>query len=162
MSNLFKYLAIATERDAPAPLQAPATSGATAQAGIRFEGVGYRYPGQEEWALSDVNVTIPKGQSVALVGPNGAGKTTLIKLLARLYEPTTGSIFLDGRNLSDWPKEELHARIGVIFQDFNQYQFSARENIGVGSIDHANDEARVIRAVTQAGAEPVIDDLPKG
>jgi ATP-binding cassette subfamily B protein len=163
MSNLFKYLAIATDSNALAPIEAPAPPAPShAETGLVFEGVGYRYPGQEEWALSDVNLTIPKGQSVALVGPNGAGKTTLIKLLTRLYEPTTGSIFLDGRNLRDWPKDELHARIGVIFQDFNQYQFSARENIAGGSIDHAGDEPRVRRAVTQAGAEPVIDDLPKG
>jgi ATP-binding cassette subfamily B protein len=160
MSNLFKYLAIATA-DRPPPSE-PAPVAASETSGIRFEGVGYRYPGQDEWALSDVNLTIPKGQSIALVGPNGAGKTTLIKLLTRLYEPTTGSIFLDGRNLRDWSKEELHARIGVIFQDFNQYQFSARENIGVGSIDYATDDSRVRRAVAQAGAEPVIDDLPKG
>jgi ATP-binding cassette subfamily B protein len=160
MSNLFKYLAISTG-DQPPPSE-PLLVASSETSGIRFEGVGYRYPGQQEWALSDVNLTIPKGQSIALVGPNGAGKTTLIKLLTRLYEPTTGSIFLDGRNLRDWSKEELHARIGVIFQDFNQYQFSARENIGVGSIDHATDDSRVRRAVAQAGAEPVIDDLPKG
>jgi ATP-binding cassette subfamily B protein len=109
-----------------------------------------------------VTLTIPKGQSVALVGPNGAGKTTLIKLLTRLYEPTRGSIFLDGRNLRDWPTEDLRRRIGVIFQDFNQYQFSARENIALGSIDHFDDEPRIRRAVAQAGADPVIDELPKG
>jgi ATP-binding cassette subfamily B protein len=168
MSNLFKYLAIPTANDErePAPSAAPETARATPATNgaseIRFEGVGYRYPGHEDWALSDVTLTIPKGQSIALVGPNGAGKTTLIKLLTRLYEPTKGAIFLDGRNLRDWPKEELFARIGVIFQDFNQYQFTAKENIAVGSIGHADDEARVRRAVLQAGADPVIDDLPKG
>jgi ATP-binding cassette subfamily B protein len=163
MSNLFKYLAISTDGGTLSHAEAHAAEpSSTAETGLRFEGVGYRYPGHEEWALSDVNLTIPKGQSVALVGPNGAGKTTLIKLLTRLYEPTTGAIFLDGRNLRDWPKEQLHARIGVIFQDFNQYQFTARENIAVGSIEHASDEPRVQRAVAQAGADPVIDDLPNG
>jgi ATP-binding cassette subfamily B protein len=82
--------------------------------------------------------------------------------LTRLYQPTTGSIYLDGKNLRDWPLEDLRRRIGVIFQDFNQYQFSARENIAVGSIDHSTDEPRVRRAVVQAGAEPVIEGLPKG
>jgi len=172
MSNLFRYLSIATGGDAlPRPRLVSAgegTNGAGAferdgvTAGLRFEGVGYRYPGQQGWALSDVTLTIPKGQSVALVGPNGAGKTTLIKLLTRLYEPTAGAIFLDGRNLCDWPIEELRKRIGVIFQDFNQYQFSARENIALGSIDHLDDEPRVRRAVAQAGAESVVDELPKG
>ena len=166
MSNLFRYLSIptgsASEPVIEAPPVATATDGVNGASGIRFEGVGYRYPGQDGWALSDVTLTIPKGQSVALVGPNGAGKTTLIKLLTRLYEPTKGSIFLDGRNLRDWPTEDLRRRIGVIFQDFNQYQFSARENIALGSIDHFDDEPRIRRAVAQAGADPVIDELPKG
>jgi ATP-binding cassette subfamily B protein len=64
--------------------------------------------------------------------------------------------------LRDWPTEDLRRRIGVIFQDFNQYQFSARENIALGSIDHFDDEPRIRRAVAQAGADPVIDELPKG
>jgi ATP-binding cassette subfamily B protein len=166
MSNLFKYLAIPTTEPAepsiePEPSRAPVTSSNGASE-IRFEGVGYRYPGHEDWALSDVTLTIAKGQSIALVGPNGAGKTTLIKLLTRLYEPTKGAIYLDGKNLKDWPKSELFARIGVIFQDFNQYQFTAKENIAVGSIDHKDDDSRVRRAVLQAGADPVIDELPKG
>jgi ATP-binding cassette subfamily B protein len=166
MSNLFRYLAIATAGGSAANQDAlparAASDGANGASGLRFEEVGYRYPGQQGWALEGVTLTIPKGQSVALVGPNGAGKTTLIKLLTRLYEPTTGAIYLDGRNLKDWPIETLRARIGVIFQDFNQYQFSARENIAVGSIENASDEPRVRRAVAQAGAEPVVDGLPKG
>jgi ATP-binding cassette subfamily B protein len=160
MSNLFRYLSIPTSPDAP-KLEVVA-GGTPHRSGIRFEGVSYRYPGQESWALSDVTLTIPQGQSVALVGANGAGKTTLIKLLTRLYEPTKGSILLDGRNLRDWPMEELRQRIGVIFQDFSRYHFSARENVGLGSVDHIADEVRVRRAVVQAGAESVVDELPKG
>ena len=72
------------------------------EAGIRFEGVGFRYPGAPGWALSGIDLFIPRGQSLALVGQNGAGKTTFIKLLTRLYEPTEGRILLDGRDLRDW------------------------------------------------------------
>ncbi len=98
MSNLFEYLAIPTgsrrhRPRSPAPPSRP-------EEGIRFEDVGFRYPGAEGWALRDVDLFIPRGQSLALVGQNGAGKTTFIKLLTRLYEPTEGRILLDGRDLA--------------------------------------------------------------
>src|SRR5690606_24180798 len=72
--------------------------------GIRFEGVSFRYPGKDDgkWVLRDVDLFIPRGQSVALVGQNGAGKTTLVKLVTRLYEPTRGRVLLDGKDLRDW------------------------------------------------------------
>ena len=68
-----------------------------------------------------MNLFVPRGQSLALVGENGAGKTTFIKLLTRLYEPTEGRVLLDGRDLAPGTRRELRRRIGVIFQDFNQY-----------------------------------------
>src|SRR5206468_7004442 len=127
--------------------------------GIRFEGVGFRDPdgkdagGGERWALRDVNLFIPKGQSLALVGENGAGKTTFIKLLANLYQPTEGSVLLDGRDLRTWDEGQLRRRIGVIFQDFNEYQLALRENVAFGSVEHAGDELRVGRAVERGGAK---------
>ncbi|HEX2568943.1 MAG TPA: ABC transporter ATP-binding protein [Polyangia bacterium] len=155
------------------------TRAAPAEGGIRFEGVSFRYPearprssfggdGQPKpkrparWALRGVDLFIPRGQSVALVGQNGAGKTTLIKLLTRLYEPTEGRILLDGRDLRDWDRDALRARIGVIFQDFNQYQFDVHENVGVGSLDHMSDEERIGRATVRGGADEVIAELPEG
>jgi ATP-binding cassette subfamily B protein len=187
MSNLFRFLAIPTREDpsrclsgetpAPTPGHSPAgsqESGARrarpsdfrgargTRRGIRFEEVSYRYPGQERWALDGVTLTIPPGESIALVGANGAGKTTLVKLLTRLYRPTAGSIWLDGRTLDDWPIETLRNRISVVLQDFNQYHFSARENIGLGSIDHLDSDTRIKRAIAMAGADPVIAALPRG
>ncbi|HMI87087.1 MAG TPA: ABC transporter ATP-binding protein [Polyangiaceae bacterium] len=181
MTNLFRYLGLPARarpllegavangvasaqesRRRSRPEASPASAARTVELGIRFEGVGYRYPEKSTWALKDVTLTIRKGGSLALVGPNGAGKTTLIKLLTRLYEPTCGSIFLDGRNLQSWPIEELHKRMGVLLQDFNQYQFSARENVALGSIDHFDDDARVARAVSRAGASSLVDELPAG
>jgi ATP-binding cassette subfamily B protein len=158
MSNLFAYL------DVPSPvLQTGGRSaGESGGAAIRFEGVGFRYPGQERWALRHVSLEIPRGQSLALVGHNGAGKTTFIKLLTRLYEPTEGRILLDGVDLREWNAEALYKRIGVIFQDFNRYQFTVRENVGVGSIDHAADTARVERAIERGGATAVVGKLPLG
>jgi ATP-binding cassette subfamily B protein len=130
--------------------------------GIQFEDVGFRYPGSESWALRHVSLFIPRGQSLALVGQNGAGKTTFIKLLTRLYEPTEGRILLDGKDLRLWEESTLRQRIGVIFQDFNQYQFRFRENVGFGSVEHVEDQPRLERAVDRGGADEVLKTLPSG
>jgi len=107
-------------------------------------------------------VFVPKGQSLALVGENGAGKTTFIKLLAGLYDPTEGRVLLDGRDVRAWDARELRARIGVIFQDFNEYQLALRENVAFGSVDHLDDELRVGRAVEQGGAKELVATLAGG
>jgi ATP-binding cassette subfamily B protein len=134
-------------------------SRAGTEEGIRFEGVGFRYPDAPEWALRGVDLFLPKGRSLALVGENGAGKTTFIKLLAGLYRPTEGRVLLDGRDLRDWDEAALRSRIGVIFQDFNQYQLLLRENVGFGSAEHLGDEVRVQRAIEQGGAREVVGGL---
>ena len=171
MSNLFQFLAIPVSTPpaalpAPAPeLSAPAEPTpptAPTERGIRFEHVGFRYPEKEKWALHDINLWIPQGQSLALVGHNGAGKTTFIKLLTRLYTPSAGRILLDGRDLAQWDEQALRRRIGVIFQDYNQYQFTVRENVGFGSAAHLEDTARVERAVESGGATELIKGLPAG
>ena len=130
--------------------------------GIRFEHVGFRYPGKEEWALRDIDIFIPRGQSLALVGQNGAGKTTFIKLLTRLYDPTEGRVLLDGKDLRDHDEIKLRERIGVIFQDFAQYQLLVRENIGFGSVEHLADDAQLGRAVEHGGAAEVVSSLKDG
>src|SRR5262249_23608829 len=160
MSNLFAYLAIPTGRTLPPPelVALPAA----VEEGIRFEDVGFRYPEAAGWALRHISMFIPRGQSLALVGQNGAGKTTLIKLLTRLYEPTEGRILLDGKDLQTWDEATLRRRIGVIFQDFNQYQFRFRDNVGFGSVEHVEDAARLGRAVESGGAEEVLKSLPAG
>ena len=160
MSNLFEYLAIPTGRPTPAPAL-PARA-ADAEEGIRFEDVGFRYPEAEGWALRHVSLFIPRGQSLALVGQNGAGKTTFIKLLTRLYTPTEGRILLDGVDLEVWDEQVLRSRMGVIFQDFNQYQLRFRENVGMGSVEHVEDTPRVERAVEQGGATEVLSTLTAG
>ncbi|HEY1416243.1 MAG TPA: ABC transporter ATP-binding protein, partial [Myxococcaceae bacterium] len=160
MSNLFEYLAIPTGRTTLPPELAALPSGQ--EEGVRFDDVGFRYPGAEGWALRHVSLFIPRGQSLALVGQNGAGKTTFIKLLTRLYEPTEGRIVLDGRDLRTWDEETLRRRIGVIFQDFNQYQFRFRDNVGFGSVQHAEDVQRLERAVGRGGADEVLRTLPAG
>jgi ATP-binding cassette subfamily B protein len=155
MSNLFAYLELAELERAPREF----ASVASAFSGIRFEDVGFRYPGKDIWALRHINLEIARGESLALVGENGAGKTTLIKLLTRLYEPTEGRVLLDGKDLSAYPVEELRARIGVVFQDFNQYQFRIRENVGFGSIEHLEEDTRVRGAIERGGASELVETL---
>lgn len=158
MSNLLRFLAIPT-RPEPRML---AAGPAREERGIRFEGVGFRYPDQEGFALRDIDLYIPRGETIALVGHNGAGKSTFIKLLAGLYEPTEGRILLDGRDLRTLPKAELRGRLAVAFQDFNQYQLTVRENVGFGDPAHCDDPARITAAVGSGGAGEIVAELPAG
>jgi ATP-binding cassette subfamily B protein len=161
MSLLFDYLAIPV-RAAPRPADDAARDSRRLDRGIVLENVGFRYPDQERWALRGVSLRIAPGEAIALVGKNGASKTTLIKLLTRLYEPTEGRILLDGRDLADWDAEQLRRRFAVVFQDFNQYQTSARENVGYGSVEDIGDEVRVARAVERGGAKETVAALASG
>jgi ATP-binding cassette, subfamily B, bacterial len=130
--------------------------------GIEFRDIGFRYPDSEEWALRGVNLIIRPGEKIALVGHNGAGKTTLIKLLSRLYDPTEGSILIDGIDIRDLDPLELQQRIGVIFQDFVRYHLPVRENIGFGQIDAMDDVERIAAAARKSGAHAVAEELPEG
>ncbi len=155
LSNLYEFL----ESKMIAP-HGDAIAGKTPGTGLVFENVGFRYPGSDKPALANVSFTLTPGQKLALVGENGSGKTTLIKLLARLYEPTEGRILLDGTPLSQWRLDLLRRRIGIIFQDFVKYQFTAGENIGVGDEDHYEDEPAWHTAAELGMAAPIIDELP--
>jgi ATP-binding cassette subfamily B protein len=130
--------------------------------GITFENVCFRYPGKTQDALHNINLHIPAGQSLALVGHNGAGKTTFIKLLCRLYNPTSGRILLDGIDLRQWDELKLRSRISIVFQDFNQYHFKFGENVGLGWVERLNDAPLIERAVDRGGAREVLNDLAQG
>jgi len=130
--------------------------------GVRFEGVSFTYPGASQPALSDIDLHIQPGESLALVGENGSGKTTLIKLLTRLYRPDQGHILLDGMDLNEWQESALRQRIGVIFQDFSRYQFLVGENIGVGDVRHFTDEERWREAAGKGMADSIIEGMPAG
>ncbi|MBJ6987986.1 MULTISPECIES: ABC transporter ATP-binding protein [unclassified Devosia] len=131
------------------------------QRGIVFENVGFQYPETEYWVVRNLNFTLAAGETLALVGENGAGKTTIVKLLTRLYDPTEGRITIDGIDLRDMSPTDIHQHIGVIFQDFIRYSFSARDNIGVGRIEARTDQARIEQAAEQSLADGVIAKLPQ-
>lgn len=157
LSTLYDYLETPIERGTGTLVRGPQPAD-----GIRFEHVGFTYPGAEMPTLIDVNLHIRPGQSLALVGENGSGKTTLIKLLTRLYQPTSGRILLDGQDLRDWDEIALRDRIGVIFQDFTRYQLLFGENIGAGDVQHFADEARWREAGEKGMATAIAESLPDG
>ena len=101
-------------------------------------------------------------KNLALVGENGAGKTTLVKLLARLYDPDEGRILLDGHDLREYDLFAIRSNIGVIFQDFVRYHFTAADNIAVGRIEARDDRARIVAAAERSLADEVIRKLPDG
>lgn len=161
IQNLFDYLELPDDDVAelgPEEGPPPDEAGPT----IRFVGVTFDYPGSERPALDDIDLEIEAGTTVALVGPNGAGKTTLVKLLAGLYELDEGHIFIGDDDITTLDKGELRRRIGVLFQDFVHYHFTAADNIGIGWLPGMNDRAMVEGAASQAGADGIVEALPQG
>lgn len=157
LSTLYEYL----ETEVP-PARGALTRGPQPEDGVRFENVSFCYPEANEPALIDIDLHLPPGASLALVGENGSGKTTLIKLLTRLYRPTSGRILLDGLDLGKWDADVLRGRIGVIFQDFARYQMQVGENIGAGDEPHFDDETRWRAAAERGQADDFIATLPAG
>jgi ATP-binding cassette subfamily B protein len=157
LSTLYEYL------ETPVPQGAgTAVRGPHPEDGIRFEDVSFAYPDAEAPALEHITLQLRPGESLALVGENGSGKTTLIKLLTRLYAPTSGRILLDGQDLAEWDEAALRERIGVIFQDFARYQMLVGENVGAGDERFFEDEARWRAAAAKGRASEFIETLPQG
>jgi ATP-binding cassette subfamily B protein len=129
--------------------------------GFEFRNVTFHYPGSHRMILNNLNFRMDAGERVALVGQNGQGKTTFVKLLSRLYDPTSGAIYLDGVDLRDYNVEDLHREVGVIFQDFMRYDMPARENIAVGRIEQVDDDAALLYAAHRSRADEVLVKLPK-
>ena len=159
LEDLFSFFCIVpsiTSPPSPLPFPTPIRSG------IVFENVGFRYPDSDRWAVRHLNLTHEAGSVLAFVGENGAGKTTIVKLLARLYDPTEGRILLDGHDLREYDLAELRRHVGVIFQDFGRYHFTAGENIGIGRIADLHDLERVQGAAERSLAGDVVARLPLG
>lgn len=145
---------LVADADLPVPLQL--------RQGIRFDHVSFAYPGTERLVLEDVTLELPAGAVVAIVGENGAGKTTLVKLLAKLYEPHSGAILVDGQPLARMRADEWRERLAGAFQDFFRFELPARQSIGVGDIPRLDEQPAVLHAVERAGAEDVVARWPAG
>jgi len=130
--------------------------------GIRFDHVSFVYPGTERLVLDDVNFELPAGSVVAVVGENGAGKSTLVKLLAKMYEPDAGHIYIDDVDLARVPADKWRDRLAGAFQDFFRFEFRARHTVGVGDVPRLDDQPAVVTAVGRAGADDVVVRLSAG
>ncbi|MBV9132796.1 MAG: ABC transporter ATP-binding protein, partial [Chloroflexi bacterium] len=159
LQTLFELLDFKPQVQAP---EHPIAVRRPIEQGIEFRNVTYTYEGKDQPAIDNVSFTIRKGETVAIVGHNGAGKTTLVKLLARLYDPQEGQILIDGHDVREYDPDALRNEFGVLFQDYVSYQFSARENIGVGRIERLDDATAITDAATKSGASTVIEGLPQG
>jgi ATP-binding cassette subfamily B protein len=146
--------AAAQDADMPAP---PTITG-----GIRFEHVSFTYPGSDRPAVSDVDMFLPAGSVIAVVGENGAGKTTLVKLLAKLYAPTSGRILIDARDLARIDSKQWRERLAGAFQDFFRFEFQAGQTIGIGDLPRLDVKPALEAAMDRAGARDVIETLPVG
>jgi ATP-binding cassette subfamily B protein len=145
---------IAAAGDRPVP--------ATLRRGVTFDHVTFAYPGTSRVVLDDVSLTLPAGAVVAIVGENGAGKTTLVKLLSKMYEPSSGSIFVDDTPLARMPAGDWRARLAGAFQDFFKFEFRARQTVGLGDVPRIDDEPAVTSAADRAGAADVVAKLASG
>jgi ATP-binding cassette subfamily B protein len=129
---------------------------------IRFEGVGFAYPGRSEEVYAGLDLEIEAGRSLAIVGENGAGKTTLVKLLARLHDPTRGRITVDGVDLRELDPTAWQRRVAAIFQDFVRYKLSAADNVAFGDLRADRAPSSLTLAAELAGAQPIVDRLGSG
>ena len=130
--------------------------------GIRLDHISFAYPGTDRLVLDDVSVNLPAGAVVAIVGENGAGKTTLVKLLCKLYAPTSGRILVDDVDLARLPADEWRARLAGAFQDFFRFELLARQSVGLGDVSRVDEVPAVREAVDRAGATDVVDKLAAG
>jgi ATP-binding cassette subfamily B protein len=145
---------VAATGDRPAP--------DTLRRGLRLDHVSFAYPGTSRVVLEDVSLTLPAGAVIAIVGENGAGKTTLVKLLSKMYEPTSGSIFVDDTPLARIPAAEWRARLAGAFQDFFRFEFRAAHTVGLGDVPRVDDRLAVATAIDRAGAADVVARLTSG
>lgn len=130
--------------------------------GIEFRDVSFSYPGKSELVLDKVSFFLPQDGSVAIVGKNGAGKTTLVKLLVRLYDVRAGEILIDGHDIRNYELESLRSIYSVVFQDFQRYALTLRENIGFGDIDQVNDVYQVDWAAKKVKVDEFAGKFPLG
>jgi ATP-binding cassette subfamily B protein len=154
-----RYYAVQREKLAvvDGPLRPPAPVGGSA---IRFERVAFAYPGARRPALSDIDLIVPAGGTMALVGPSGAGKTTIANLLLRFWDPTAGRILIDGIDLREFQLDHLRARISLVSQDTYLFNDTLRANVALARPEA--DEAAIRHALEQAALADFVESLPEG
>lgn len=127
---------------------------------IRFENVSFAYPGSDRLVLENVSFAVDKGEKISIVGLNGAGKSTLVKLLCRLYRPTSGVIYVNGRDIFDYEHTGYMARVAAVFQDFKLFAFTVDENVTGKALDADPEGTR--KVLEQVGFLDKLNTLPEG
>ncbi|MBC7829767.1 MAG: ABC transporter ATP-binding protein [Chitinophagaceae bacterium] len=159
LDDYFSFLGIGSlipVPEKPVPIPEGAISG------IEFKDVSFSYPGGTGAAVKSLDLIIRSGELIALVGENGAGKSTLVKLLLRFYDAHQGSVRINGIDVKQMDPDALRSRIGVLFQDYANYELSVRENVIMGwPYAHADDE-QVLKALRDSRSEWLVKKMPKG
>jgi ATP-binding cassette subfamily B protein len=133
-----------------------------AQIDLDLKNINFTYPHADAPTLTNINLKMPAGKIIAIVGSNGAGKSTLIKLLCRLYDPTSGEITLNGENIKHFKSTDYQKQICAVFQDFGKYNVSVADNIRFGDIHTDRPHADIVEAAKNSGANLFIDQFPAG
>src|SRR5713101_6266090 len=164
LRSLFDFLGGAQPTIALPPEGQGTPAPARFKDGVELRNVYFHYPGgsQDVAVLQGVNARLPAGKVTELVGVNGAGKSTLVKLLTRMYDPTSGVILLDGISLANYDLASLRSHMAVVYQDFARFALTLRENIAVGDIETELDMQRVEQAARWSGADEIAAHLSQG
>lgn len=129
---------------------------------VEFKNVSFKYPTRTEYALKDINIHIIKGNTIALVGENGSGKSTLVKLLCGLYDTYEGEILINDISMKKINQENLKKQLGVVFQDFNKYEMTLKENVALGKLEFLNSEDKILEALTFASGSDIPQSIKDG
>ncbi|MDR0396762.1 MAG: ABC transporter ATP-binding protein/permease [Oscillospiraceae bacterium] len=129
---------------------------------VEFDNVRFTYPGADREILKGLTFRVEPGEKVSIVGENGEGKSTMVKLLLGLFEPDEGEIRVGGVPLREYSRDALQRMFGAVFQDFNRYALTLRENVAAGDVDKLDDNAAIAAAMSKAGADRLADGLDNG
>lgn len=159
---IFQLLDLSSTLPVLLPSSALPSPSHNSSSGIIINNLCFAYPGSNKLILNDLNLRINPEEIIAIVGENGAGKTTLSKLLCRLYDPQSGTISWNGKDLRQWDWKELHDRIAVVMQDYSQFPATIRENIGFGYLPLLDDDRMIQTTLQRVGMGDTITTLPLG
>lgn len=129
---------------------------------IQIKNLSYKYHNQNKYALKNINLTMQRGDVIAIVGKNGSGKSTLIKILSGQYSDFEGEVLINGININNIEKQSLFKQINILFQDFNKFQFSIKDNIGFGNLDELNNLKKIKECASISGADKFIEKMENG
>ncbi|MDH5161805.1 ABC transporter ATP-binding protein [Heyndrickxia oleronia] len=128
---------------------------------IQIRDLAFTYPDELKPAIQNISIDIPLGKKIAIIGENGSGKTTLTKCISGLYEVSTGMISINGMDMNHINKNSFHKKISVLFQDYEKYNFTVKENIGFGNINNIENAEEIQLAAIRTGIHSKVEKFPK-